>query len=137
MHAQIACIRACACAYVDPILTGQSWQHHKHVLILISLVFSLAYACAYAYAYVLVKTSPKKPQRQQPRRRRQRERHKTKGLMNKYNALARAFYILIQFFTVLRKTTTSNDQIIGFVENKNTQQLIFLSPFELQSRLYK
>ena len=66
-----------------------------------------------------------------PRRRRQRERHKTKGLMSENNASARAFYILVHFFAVPCKTTTSNDQIKGSVENVNTRRLIFLSLFEL------
>ena len=47
---------------------------------------------------------------------------------------ARAFYILVHFFAVRCKTTTSNDQIIGFVENMNTQHLLFLLLFELESR---
>ena len=50
-------------------------------------------------------------------RQRQRERHKTMGLMSKNNRSARAFYILVHFFAVLCKTTTSNDQILGFLEN--------------------
>ena len=37
---------------------------------------------------------------------------------------ARAVYILVHCFAVLCKTTTSNDQIIGFVEKVNTRQLI-------------
>ena len=49
--------------------------------------------------------------------RRQRKRHKTIGLMSKNNRSARAFYILVHFFAVLCKTTTWNDQILGFLEN--------------------
>ena len=48
-----------------------------------------------------------------------------------------AFYILVHFFAVPCKTTTLNDQIIGFVEKMNTRRLIFLSLFELKSRPYK
>ena len=50
-------------------------------------------------------------------RRRQRERHKTMGLISKNNRSARAVYILVHFFAVLCKTTTWNDQILGFLEN--------------------
>ena len=38
---------------------------------------------------------------------------------------AHGLYILAHFLVVLYKATTSNDQIIGFVESLNTQQLIF------------
>ena len=39
---------------------------------------------------------------------------------------ARAIYIFVHFFAVYCKTTTSNDQIKGFVGNMNTQRLIIL-----------
>ena len=42
------------------------------------------------------------------------ERHKAMGFMSKNNASTCAFYILEHFFAVPCKTTTSNDQIIGF-----------------------
>ena len=44
---------------------------------------------------------------------------------------------LPRYFAVSRKTTTSNDQIVGFVENVNTRQPIFLTLFELESRHYE
>ena len=54
-----------ACAYVDPILTSQSYGISIStrrtnmsvflVLMFMSRVFSLAYTCACAYAYALVK----------------------------------------------------------------------------------
>ena len=63
---------AYACAYVDPVLTNQSYNISIStgtrrtnlsvflvlMFMLMSPVFSLAYtrACAYAYAYALVKT---------------------------------------------------------------------------------
>ena len=53
----------------------------------------------------------------QPRRQRQRELLKTIGLMSENNASAHAFYTLVHFFAVPCKTTTLNEQIIGFVEN--------------------
>ena len=71
------------------------------------------------------------------RRQRQRERHKTTGLMSENNASAHAFYILVHFFAVPCKTTTSNDQILGFVANMNTQRSIFLSLFKLESPPYE
>ena len=40
---------------------------------------------------------------------------------------ARAFYILVHFFAVLCKTTTWNDQILGFLENVSAWQQVFLS----------
>ena len=46
-------------------------------------------------------------------------------LMSKNNRSARAFLILVHFFTVLCKTTTWNDQIQGFVENVNTRRWMF------------
>ena len=57
-----------ACAYVDPVLTSQSYdisigtrRMNMSVLLLVMLmlmspVFSLAYTCACAYAYALTKT---------------------------------------------------------------------------------
>ena len=47
---------------------------------------------------------------------------------------ARTFYIVVHFFAVHCKTTTSNDRIKGFAENMNTQRLILFSLFELESR---
>ena len=41
------------------------------------------------------------------------------------------------FFSRSCKSTMSNDQIIGFVENVNTQQSIFLSLFERKCRPYE
>ena len=58
----------CACAYVDPVFTSQSYDISTstrrknlsvwHVLMLMSTQFSLAYTCAcvFADAYALVKT---------------------------------------------------------------------------------
>ena len=43
--------------------------------------------------------------------------------MSENNAYVRAFYVLVHFFAVPCKTITSNDQIIGFVENVNTRRL--------------
>ena len=57
--------------------------------------------------------------------------------MSENNASARVFYILVHFFAVYCKTATSNDQIIGFVENVNTRRLIFLSLFKIESRPYE
>ena len=54
--------------------------------------------------------------------------------MGNNNASAHVFYILVHSFTIPVKTTTSNDQIRGFVENANMQQLIFLSLVELESQ---
>ena len=57
-----------ACAYVDPVLSSQSYdisigtrRMNMSVLLLVMLmlrspVFSLAYTCACAYAYALTKT---------------------------------------------------------------------------------
>ena len=61
---------AYACAYVDPVFTGQSYDISISVstrrtnlsvflvlmLMFMSTQFSLAYTCAYPYAYALVKT---------------------------------------------------------------------------------
>ena len=57
--------------------------------------------------------------------------------MSENNASAGVFYILVRFFAVSYKTATSNDQIIGFVENVNTRRLIFLSLFKIESRPYE
>ena len=58
---------------------------------------------------------------------RQRERHKTMALMSKNNRSARAFYILVHFFAVLYKTTTWNNQILGFLENVSAWRQVFVS----------
>ena len=50
---------------------------------------------------------------------------------------ARVFHILVHFFTVHCKTTTSNNQIKGFVENMNAQRLNFYSLFERESCPHK
>ena len=57
--------------------------------------------------------------------------------MSENNASARAFYILIHFFSRSLQARTSNDQIVGFVENVNTRQLNFLSVLELENLLYE
>ena len=52
------------------------------------------------------------------------------GLMSKNNRFARAFYILVHFFTVLCKTTTWNDQILGFLENGSVwRKIFFIFPY--------
>ena len=50
---------------------------------------------------------------------------------------ARAFYILVHFFAVLCKTTTSNNRVIGVVEKVNARQLISFSLFEIKRRYYE
>ena len=58
--------------------------------------------------------------------------------MSEKNASTPAFYILVHFFAVPAKHQRQiRNQMIGFVENVNTRQLIFLSVFELESRPYK
>ena len=61
----------------------------------------------------------------QRRWRRQRQRRETIDLMSKNNRSARAFYILVHFFAVLCKTTTWNNQILGFLENMSTRRWVF------------
>ena len=39
---------------------------------------------------------------------------------------ARAFYSFVHFFTVICKTTTWNDQILGFLENVSAWRQVFL-----------
>ena len=73
-----------------------------------------------AFIVTHLSISVREVKQQRRRRRGQGERHKTVGLMGESNASARAFYILVQLFAVPYKTTTSNDQFIGFVENVNT-----------------
>ena len=51
--------------------------------------------------------------------------------------LCTCFYCLVHFLAVSCKTTTSNYQIVGFVDNVNIRRSIFLSVFELVSRHYK
>ena len=46
-------------------------------------------------------------------------------------------FIFWYIFVMPYKTTTSNDQITGFVENVNTPLLIFLFLHEIVSRPYK
>ena len=74
--------------------------------------------------FSLPSSLPKFPNRElrQRRRRRQRRRHKIIGLMSKNNRSACAFYILVHLFAVLCKTTTSNDKILGFLENVSTRR---------------
>ena len=58
--------------------------------------------------------------------------------MNKNNAPARSltfWYISLQF--TAKQQRQIRDQIIGFMDNINTQRLIFLSVFKLKSRSYK
>ena len=52
------------------------------------------------------------------------------SLMSKNNRFTRAFYILVHFFTVLYKTTTWNDQILGFLENGSVwRKIFFIFPY--------
>ena len=59
-----------------------------------------------------------------------------KSAVNFSNISARKFYILVHFFAVSCKTTTSIDQIIDFVKKVNTRRLIFFSLFEIESHSY-
>ena len=62
----------------------------------------------------------------QPRRQWQPERTKNRYDERKQCLCMRVLH-LIHFVAVPCKTTTSNNKIIGFVENVNTRQSIFLS----------
>ena len=57
--------------------------------------------------------------------------------MSENNGSVHVFSILIHFFAIPCKTTTSNEQIKDFAENVKTRQVIFISLFDVEKHPYE